>query len=322
VGAAVGVGLEIKHTMLALPAAMFLGLLLSERRSMLASRWPWLGASVALGLFLPNLWWQATHDWISLQYILSHRGHTDGPFAYWWQQVLVFFNPVLVLPGVLGMVAMHRDPRLRPIVYTTIGVLLIFFVMGGKSYYAAPVYPVIYGAAAIWLDRALTSRLRLTLFMTPATAAGLFLALAVLPVAPTPSGLFTDEVGWPELADQAAQAYNGLPPADRADAMVVAHFYSEAAAIDYYGRAGGLPSTVSPHLSYWYWAPEHMDPKTVVMIDYTLAQANRLFSDCRQVGTVTNSGPVHSNFYGAPIVVCTGPRQPLWKAWPSLRTLD
>jgi 4-amino-4-deoxy-L-arabinose transferase-like glycosyltransferase len=322
VGLAVGAGLEIKHTMVALPVAMLVGLLVSDRRWMLLAPWPWLGAALALALVIPNLSWQATHDWISVQYVLSHRGHTDGPFAYWWQQALVFFNPLFVVPAVFGMAALHRDERFRPIVYATLAVLLIFFVMGGKSYYAAPVYPVMYGAAAMWLDRLLTSRLRLAAFMTPAIGAGVFLALAVLPIAPTPSGLFTDEVGWPELADQTAAAYEGLPSAERPRTMILAHYYSEAAAIDFYGPARGLPGAVSPHLSYWYWAPARMDPSTVVMIDFTVQEGERFFRECRQEGTVTSSGAVRGNVYGAPILVCTDPRLPLWQAWPGLRTLD
>lgn len=321
-GLVVGVGLETKHTMAALAVAVFLGVLVTNRRSMLGTPWPWLGVAVALGVFLPNLAWQATHDWISVQYVLSHRGHTDGPFAYWWQQILVFFNPLFVVPAVLGMVRLHRDDRFRPLVYTSTAVLLIFFVMGGKSYYAGPVYPVLYAAGAIWLDGALTSRVRIAAFMAPAVAAGLVLALAVLPVAPQPSGIFTDEVGWPELASHVAEVYAALPAGQREGAVILAHYYSEAAAIDFYGPALGLPNAVSPHLSYWYWAPSQMNPSTVVLIDFTTDDAKRLFDDCRQVGTVTNSGDVHSNFYGAPILVCSGPREPLWQAWPSLQTLD
>jgi len=104
--------------------------------------------------------------------------------------------------------------------------------------------------------------------------------------------------------------------------MIVAHYYQEAAAIDFYGPALGLPGAVSPHLTYWYWAPPRMDPDTVVMINFTLAEGNELFDVCRQVGTVTNSLGIHNNDYGAPILVCSGPRKPLWQAWRSLQTLD
>ena len=323
IGAAVGVGLEIKHTMVALPVAMFLGILLSNRRTMLLAPFPWLGVAVGVLVFLPNLAWQATHNWISVQYILSHRGHTDGPLAYWWQQVLVFFNPAFVVPAVAGMISLHRDERFRALVYASAAVLLIFFVLGGKSYYAAPIYPVLYAGAAIWLDRrVLTTRLRVAAFMTPSVAVGAFLALAVLPVAPTPSGLFLDEVGWPELARQTAQAYETVPADQRSGTVILAHYYQEAAAIDFYGPALGLPHAVSPHLSYWYWAPPGMDPSTAVMVNFTVEEGDRLFGDCRQVGTVTNSAGLHNNDYGAPILVCISPRQPLWKAWPELQLLD
>ncbi len=322
IGLVVGIGLETKLTMAALPAAMFLGLLVSSRRSMLLSPWPWLGAAIAFVIFLPYLVWSATHDWISVQYVISHRGHTDGPFAYWWQQVLVFFNVVFVVPAIAGMITLHRDHRFRPLVYTSIAVLLLFFALGGKSYYAAPIYPVLYAAAAMWLDRFLTTRVRVAAFMTPSVAVRLFLALAVLPIAPVPSGLFVDEVGWPDLAQQTATVYGSIPPGDRANTMIVVHYYQEAAAIDFYGPALGLPHVVSPHLTYWYWAPPRMDPSTVVMIDFSLDDGDKLFTTCRQVGTVTNSSGPHSNFYGAPILICSGPRQPLWQAWRQLQTLD
>ncbi|HKW71545.1 MAG TPA: glycosyltransferase family 39 protein [Candidatus Dormibacteraeota bacterium] len=322
IGFVIGIGFETKLTIAALPVAMFLGLLVSHQRSMLLSPWPWLGAVVALLVFLPNLAWQSTHDWISVQYVVSHRGHTDGPFAYWWQQVLVFFNLLFVVPAVAGMIALHRDDRYRSIVYAAIAVLLIFFAMGGKSYYAAPIYPVLYAVAAMWLDRVLTTRVRVTAFMAPSVAVALFLALAVLPIQPTPSGLFDDEIGWPELAQQTAQAYDAVPAGQRAGTMVLAHYYQEAAAIDFYGPQLGLPRAISPHLSYWYWAPPRTNPTTVVMINFTLDEGNRLFSDCRQVGTVTNHLGIHNGTWGAPILVCTSPRQPLWHIWRSLQTLD
>lgn len=321
-GLVTGIGLEIKLTMAALPMALFLGILISNRRSMLLTPWPWLGAAIALLVFLPNLVWQATHDWISVQYVLSHRGHTDGPLAYWWQQILVFFNPLLVVPAVAGMIALHRDDRFRALVYASITVLLIFFAMGGKAYYAGPIYPVMYAAAAIWLDSVLTTRVRLAAFMTPSVAVALFLALAVLPVAPTPSGLFTDEIGWTELAQQTAKVYVDLPADQRGNAIILAHYYSEAGAIDFYGPSLGLPRAVSPHLTYWYWAPPRMNPTTAILVNFSLDEGNRLFTDCRQVGTVTNSLGIHNNDYGAPILVCSNPRQPLWKDWPSLQTLD
>jgi 4-amino-4-deoxy-L-arabinose transferase-like glycosyltransferase len=322
IGLAVGIGLETKHTMIALPIAIFAGLLATNLRSMLLTVWPWLGAAVSLLIFLPNLIWQTTHDWISLQYILSHRGHTDGPFAYWWQQALIFINPVFLVPVVMGLLALRKDQRFGALTYVFVAVLLIFFVLGGKSYYAAPIYPLGYAAGAMWLDERLRRKIWIGGLGAAATAVTLVLATALLPIAPVPTSTFNDEIGWPELAQQTAQAYDSIPANQRDRAMIVAHYYSQASAIDFYGPALGLPDAVSPHLTFWYWAPARMDPMTVVMVDFTLDQADQLFNDCRQVGTVTNSLGIHNNTYGAPILVCSNPRKPLWQAWKSLQTLD
>lgn len=322
IGVIVGLGFETKLTITALPVAMLLGLLLSKRGSMLLSPWPWVGAAIALLIFLPNLVWQATHDWISFAYVVSHRGHTDGPFAYWWQQLLVFFNVLFVVPAIAGLVALRKDERFGALVYAAIVVELVFFALGGKSYYAAPIYPVMYAMGAMWLDARLRSRLWTGVFATGSILVTLALAPALLPIAPVPSGVFYDEIGWPEFADQVKEAYDAVPSDQRANTMVLAHYYQEAAAIDFYGPDRGLPSAISPHLSYWYWAPPRMDPHTVVMVNFTLEEGNRLFTECRQVGTVTNAQGIHNNQWGAPILVCSNPRKPLWTEWRSLQTLD
>lgn len=329
-GLVIGVGLETKFTIAALPVAIFLALLVS-RREMLASPWPWIGAVISLALFVPNLAWQATHDWISVQYTLSHRGHTDGPIAYWLQQLLLF-NPLFVIPGIAGMVALRRDRRFAPLVYTAIFTELIFFASGGKSYYAGPIYPALYAAGAIWLDHRLRRPWSVATFATASVALILVILPLGLPVLDVQTMIaqnlwksrpdYAAMIGWPELVRETARAYEGLSPDQRASAVILTHYYSQAGAIDYYGPALGLPRAISPHLTYWYWAPRHMDPTTAVLVDYTLDEGERLFKNCQQVGSVTNQYGIHNDDFGDPILVCSDPRRPLWQAWRSLQTLD
>jgi 4-amino-4-deoxy-L-arabinose transferase-like glycosyltransferase len=331
VGLVIGVGLETKFTIAALPVAMFLGILVSQRRGMLASPWPWLGVTVAVLLFVPNLAWQATHDWISVQYTLSHRGNTDGPIAYWLQQ-LVLFNPLFLPPGIAGMFTLRRDAKFGPLVYMALAVELLFFAAGGKSYYPAPIYPVIYAAGAMWLDERLRSRVHVIAFAAASVALILVLLPIGLPVLPAETMVslnlwqarkdYADMFGWPELAQQTAEVYGSLPADQKTNAMILAQNYGEAGAIDHYGGALGLPGAVSPHLTYWYWAPPRMDPSTVVMVGFSQDFAGRYFADCRQAATVTNDIGIHNEEFGQPILVCTSPRQPLWSVWSSFQTLD
>jgi uncharacterized membrane protein len=330
-GAAIGVGLETKFTIVALPVAMLAGLLVTRQRAMLLSPWPWAGAALALVMLVPNLVWQSSHDWISLQYALSHRGHTDGPIAYWVQQILLI-GPLFLVPCVLGLLALRKDPRFAPLLYVALAVELIFFVAGGKSYYVGPILPIAYAAGALWLD----ARLRTRVTSGVAVAASLALTLVLLPIEvpilPTKtfvdSGLwkvrtdFANMLGGSELARKTAAAYDSIPSDQRPSAMIVAHWYGEAGPINLYGPSLGLPQAVSPHLNFWYWAPAGMDPQTVVLVGFQQKEADRYFAACRRAGTIANDYGVDNDFTGDPIYVCTQPRVPLWKAWPSLQVLD
>src|SRR5947199_3820403 len=60
-GVVIGIGLETKFTIAALPVLMLIALLLTRSRRLLASPWPWFGAAIALAIFAPNLVWQATN---------------------------------------------------------------------------------------------------------------------------------------------------------------------------------------------------------------------------------------------------------------------
>jgi 4-amino-4-deoxy-L-arabinose transferase-like glycosyltransferase len=65
-GAAAGVGLENDNLLVLLLIGLALGILVSEHRCVLRTRWPWLGAGIAAVIWAPNIIWQATHGWPQL----------------------------------------------------------------------------------------------------------------------------------------------------------------------------------------------------------------------------------------------------------------
>src|SRR5215472_14266138 len=330
-GAVLGIGLKTKYTVAALAVALVGDLLLTPDRRHLATRWPWLGAGLAILLMAPNLWWQAGHGWDSVAYTLSHRGHTDGPVAYWAQQALFLVNPVLLPLAVAGVVWLWRSGTFRALAWTVILVELVLFAAGGKSYYPAAAYPLLYAAGSVWMERSVGSRLLRRAWTGAAVAFTLLLVPILLPVLPADviarsPGLQTsvsrEMFGWPDMARQVAAAYAALPPSDRRGAMVLAAYDGEAGALELYGPGLGLPTVVSPHLTDYYWAPARMDPQVVIAVGYDRSDLQALFADVSQVGTLSNSYGVENDDAGTPIFVCRAPRRPLWQAWPSLKTLD
>ena len=82
-GAAAGVGLEADNLVVLLLIGLAVGLLVSDHRPVLRTRWPWLGAGIAAVIWAPNLIWQATHGWPQLAMSAAlHRENTSpGDYA-------------------------------------------------------------------------------------------------------------------------------------------------------------------------------------------------------------------------------------------------
>jgi hypothetical protein len=329
-GVVFGIGLETKYTIIGLGVAMLVALLVTPRRRLLASRWPWLAFAIAIVFLLPNIAWQITHNWDSVAYTLNHRGATDGPVFYWVQQLLLAgpqFLPIII--G--GVVWMCRRPNLRPAAFTVIAAELLFFLAGGKAYYPAPIYPLAYAAGSIWflevVRRAWVRRV--------AIGAGIAITLVLLPIglpvlpAQTMVSLgiwqprkdYADMIGWPELTQQVSAVYAGLPASDRGSVIIVASNYGEAGALQFYGR--GLPPVVCAHLTYYYWAPAQMAPSTLIVVGYPRDYLQSLLGgDIQEAGTIGNAFGIHNEEYGKSIWIVRNPRTALRQVWPQLKSLD
>jgi len=131
---------------------------------------------------------------------------------------------------------------------------------------------------------------------------------------------WADMHGWPELAATVARVYRSLPPRRRAQAVIVASNYGEAAAIDFFGGAYGLPAAISGHNNYWLWGPRGYSGNVVIDVNGDCGRTAfpGLFRTAR---LAARSDPpwVISYEQSIPISLCTGIRTPLSALWPKLR---
>ena len=327
-GVVFGVGLETKYQVLMLGAGVAVGLVLTRQRRELLTPWPWLGLAIAVVLFAPNLLWQAQHDWPSLIYTRNHQADIaqDPRSAYGLEQLLLF-GPLLLPLAALGYWQLWRDARFRVLFWAAVVVEVGFLVVGGKSYYAGPVYTLLYAAGAVaavtglerpWIRRAaLAAAVAGTLVVLP-------LGLPVLPPGTMASlGLwkarmdYADMFGWQAMAGQVAEVYAALPSDQRASAVILAENFGEAGAVDEYGPARGLPHAYSGHLSYWLWGPPPGEPQTVIAIGMPRAYLESEFESVQDAGTIATPYGIENYEYGQPIFVCSKPRVSLAQWWPS-----
>ena len=342
VGAAIGLGMMTKYTMVFLVAGLAGGVLLTSARRYLKSPWLWCGAALSLLLFLPNLLWQVQHDFISLDFLrnIHARDIRIGRTDHFLIEQLLMPNPFTIPLWVAGLVyffVVRDGKRYRALGWMFAIPFVLFLVSKGRGYYTAPAYPMLVAAGAVltgrWAASLSTVRARFVWGLTGAALAlgGVIAVVSVLPIAPLNSRWwslvnkgndnFREQVGWPELVRTVAGIHASLPAEERAHAGILAGNYGEAGAIDLYGPALGLPRAISGINSYWLRGYGDPPPETLVVVGISRAFLERNFESCQLAGHVTNPyGIMNEETTDHPdIYVCRKLRTPWAEFWKRFR---
>ncbi len=346
-GVILGLGLANKHSIAFFGLAVVLGTLLSGGSRVIVNRWFLAGAAVAVLFAVPDLWWQATHGWATLDMtraLARENGGLGNAISFLFSQ-LFMASPVLIPVWLIGLRSLWRSgvPLWRAMAWAY-GLLIVFFAAtaGAKPYYVAALYPILIAAGAVvlehrWIEGAvMADQLRsLGIALTVAFLVTLPFTLPVLPAKDGASAFFTkvnpvpaETIGWPELVQSVASVWHALPAGQRADGVIFTSNYGEAGAINELGRTDGLPTAVSGHNSEWFWGPGNPDATTVVAVFSGQAVSSDtgpfmdLFARCRLAATIHNAQGVSNQEEGGHVYVCTGPVQTWGALWPSLRHYD
>jgi hypothetical protein len=162
-GVIAGLGLEEKYSVAVFGLGIVVGLLLTEQRRVFLSKWIWLGGLAAFLIFLPNVLWNIKYDWPFVQLMRGIRAEGRdvvlGPFPYFFQQTLLV-NPLTAPIWLAGLFALLFSARLklfRALGWCYLVCYAVFFVLHGKNYYLAPVYPMLLAAGAVVIESAIDS---------------------------------------------------------------------------------------------------------------------------------------------------------------------
>ncbi|HEY1435239.1 MAG TPA: glycosyltransferase family 39 protein, partial [Thermoanaerobaculia bacterium] len=192
-GVLMGLGLLNKQTTLSFGFAVAAGLLLSPARRAFAKPGIWIGGALAALIALPNVVWMARHGFPMLELLenirRSGRDVTLAPLAFLGEQAL-FLLPLTApiwIAGI-GWFLFARDGRpYRCLGWTWLVFEATLVVTHGRTYYAAPIFPLYLAAGGVAFERLLSDRSRAVAFLKPAFAAlvavgGIVFAPMFLPV--------------------------------------------------------------------------------------------------------------------------------------------
>ena len=347
-GAVAGAALESKYSVLFFLAALCAGLLATSQRRVL-DRWFAAGCGVAALIALPNFLWQWHYGFPMLELLRNGQHEKNliaGPVLYLVQQVTIttlFLAPVWVV----GLVWLLRAAPFRFVGIAYVILIVEMLVFHGKHYYPANVYPILIAAGATQVERWTTAR-RVVRFaiVTYALIFGIVFVPFSLPILPEETflsyeahimgamhitksvlatehnreaaalpGDWADMHGWPQFAQTIKSVYDALPPAQRAQAVVVTGNYGEASAIEFF--TPDVP-VISGHNQYWLWGTRGYSGNVIIDVPGDCGGDTHLFKSA-QLATRFNAPYTIGWETNIPIMVCRGIREPLSEIWPKIK---
>jgi hypothetical protein len=350
-GALLGLGLENKHSTAFFLVSLTIGLLLSPSRRLLLTRWFWFAAAMALLIFLPNLVWQYTHHFPTLEALSNvrktHKNIELPPLPFLRQQIMMLLpvSALVWIPGLAFLLLNNKAKQYRCLGITYLVFLSVMMILKGKDYYLAPIYPMLFAAGGVFWEAVIGARPQ-RLWIKVALPAAVFalgviaipLDVPVLPVdkivpymqalgikmsrtevqerGPLPQH-FGDEFGWEEMVAATAKIYNSLPAEERSKTGILAGTYGDAGAIDFFGARYGLPKSISPHQNYYYWGPREYTGESLILLHYDLADAQRGCQSVETGPTLNHPYAMQEEHYA--ILVCRRSKIPLAEAWSRLK---
>lgn len=362
-GVVAGIGMEEKYSIALFGFGIVVGLLLTAQRRVFLNRWIWLGGLAAFLIFLPNLLWNIHYDWPFLQ--LMHNIRAEGrdvvlPLPQYFLQQTLLVNPIAAPIWLTGLFAFLFSVRLKS--YRFLGwcylvCFTVMFVLHGKNYYLAPVYPMLLAAGAVMIASAIDhakdesqQKTRRLSWLKPAIivvllASGSHLLPITVPVFSPEHFLayektlpfklpvmehsharaalpqwYADQFGWNEIVAETAVAWNQLTPQERENENcgIFAQDYGQAGAIDFLGRKYGLPQSLSGHQTWFLWGPRHYSGNCMIVLDDRRGRLEQLWSSVEYVGdSADNPFALEKEI---PVFICRGAKFGTFAdLWPELK---
>lgn len=337
IGAAIGMGLMTKYSIVFFIAGLLAGMLFTNARRYFAGRWFWGGVGIACLIFLPNLIWLIRHDFISYTFLqhIHARDVAEGRAAgYFKNQFLLDANLFATPLWIAGLIAFLVERRSRMLFWMYVVPVAAFWLGKGRFYYVAEAYPVLIAMGAVVGERWLSLIPRWArhtlqaLYFAGVAVVGAYACCILVPLAPSGplrdfalrnNGDLREEFGWNQLVKTVAGIRDSLPPDQQAHLGITTGNYGEYGAIDVLGKAYGLPQPIGATNSEWLRGYPTAAPTTLIVIGLDEKAANSIFTGCRLVAHNGNALGIRNeeSQFHPDIFLCGPPRvpQPLLQQW-------
>lgn len=352
VGVVAGIGLLNKISLFFIGFGVLAGLLFTEYRFYLKSKYLWFGVLAAILIFLPHVIWQVANDFPTLKFMYNaamYKNVSFSPLSFLGMHLLEL-NPAstLILLALISSFFIKKFKELRFYSWVYLAILILFLFTNAKPYYIAILAPTILAAGSVvfvkyfesigkrWIAvTILLSNIPFYIFIVPFALPVLepedYIAYSVFTgISPAPAERqemgplpqhFADRFGWEDMAKEVSRVYLSLPEKERENIVVFGQNYGEAGAIDFFRYKYPLPKAVSNHNNYWIWKfPDNVNDSLMIVIGSNIEDNSEFFHEVVEAGR-------HFNQYGMPsenvgIFICRYPKVDLRKGWQDFKNFN
>ncbi len=323
-GITFALGFLNKYNISFLFLGLFPAMLLSQQRMLFTKKEFYLVLLVSLVLISPNLWWQYENNFPVIWHLntLSKTQLVNvNRFDFLKDQLLFFSGAHLVLiAGFVSFFKFEPFKKFRFLFWTLVFVLLFYFFLKAKSYYAIGLYPTFIAFGAVYLEKILKKGrkryLRPVLLLIPILVIipifNIFLpVLSPREIAENPDKFrslgmlrwedgqehtlpqdFADMQGWKELGTLVDKAFDNI--SDKTTTLIHCDGYGMAGAINYYASQKHTEA-LTLDADYINWYPlDQMTIENVILVqgpwddDPERKREAELFASVTLIGEVEN----------------------------------
>lgn len=351
-GIVFGLGILTKYTMLLFAFGLLVGLLLTDKRKMLLSKWPWISALIVFVMIAPNLLWQVHQGWPIFEHIKAlgkyQFAHVE-PMGFILMQLLMnlFTFPIWII-GLYFFGISKKGYNFRPLAWSFMVILAVLLFFSGKAYYLLPAYPMLFAGGSFRIQEFVKSKN--WGLLKPAIITWIVIVsigvvpygLPILPIEPFKKYAafmaehfklseplrwetgelhsipqdYADMFGWENQVAMVAEVYHSLSSRDQKQCTIFAGNYGQAGAILYYGAKYDLPEPLCVNGSFYLWGPGSSSGEVLIAIDIDANALQQYYQVVQQVAIITHAIARETN---VPIFLCRKPNITIQEIWPQLK---
>jgi len=339
-GITAGIGTMNKYTFLVWGVGVTVGLLFYHNGKLFKQKWIYIAGLIAFLICLPNIIWQYSHNFpmlLHMQKLKESQLDDIEPFDFALAQLDFPFTFILAGIGLLALFADAKLKKYKPLGIATVVIFAVMWIMQSKAYYIFAIYPLLFAAGAVRLERLLERKpiwnyLIVGILLLPVVFY-LPKAMPILPITthieyegltPNKEGRiiltddYADMFGWEEQVASVDSVYKALPQYDKNRCVIWAENYGEAGALKILGKKYNLPEPICIHGSFWLWGAGSSSREVCISIGNEKEVLEHFYSNLELVKIIKHRYAIDEE-NNIPLYICREPKIDLAKKWPDLK---